>query len=71
MIKSVKGEPKASDMVNVTAMLLLGCGYLIALNAKGLQVVAALFPVAILVIIGTYLFFTQLSVYIGGKVKSE
>lgn len=66
-----KSEPKASVWLTLLAMLLLGSGYSIALKVEGLQVVAALFPVAILVIIGTYLFFTQLSVYTVKKLKAN
>lgn len=57
-----KSEPKASKWLTLLAILLLGSGYFIALKVEGLQVVAALFPVTVLVIIGTYLLFTQLSI---------
>ena len=66
-----KSEPKASKWLTLLAILLLGSGYFIALKVEGLQVVAALFPVTVLVIIGTYLLFTQLSVYVIKKLKSK
>src|SRR5690625_881596 len=64
-----KSEPKASVWLTLAAIILLGSGYAIALIAEGLQVVIALFPVALLVIVGTYLLFTQLSVFIIKKLK--
>ena len=59
-----KKEPKASIFLSVLAALLLVIGYVIALTVKGVAVVMALIPVVIIVMIGTYFFFTQLSVFI-------
>lgn len=66
-----KTEPMASILLTVLAVLLIGSGYTVALSVKGTQVVVALFPVVIVVILGTYLFFTQLSVYIIKKFKNN
>lgn len=77
LVKLIKGdkigksEPKASLLLTIIAILLLGNGYAIALIVKGPAVVLALFPVAALVIVGTYLLFTQISVYIIRKLKSN
>src|SRR5699024_7039854 len=77
LVKLIKGdkigksEPKASLFLTIIAILLLGSGYAIALIVKGPAVVIALFPVAALVILGTYLLFTQISVYIIRKLKSN
>ena len=62
--KKSKGEPKANIFLTIIACVLIGIGYVVALMVEGLQVVAALLPVVIVVILGTYLLFTQLSVYI-------
>lgn len=62
--KKSKGEPKASVILSILAALLLIAGYVTALVVKGLLVVYALVPVVIVVTLGTYLLFTQLSVYI-------
>lgn len=62
--KQSKGEPKANRFLTVVAILLLGVGYACALIVKGLAVALALIPVVIVVTIGTYFLFTQLSVYI-------
>lgn len=77
LVKLIKGdkigksEPKASIWLTVLAVLLVGSGYAIALYVKGPAVVIALFPVATLVIIGTYFLFTQLNVYVVRKLKSS
>jgi putative ABC transport system permease protein len=66
-----KPEPKASWLLSLLAVLLLAGGYTGALIVKGMGVVAALIPVTIVVIIGTYLLFTQLSVYLINRGKSK
>jgi len=61
--QKAKTEPKASILLTVFAILLLAAGYITAILAKGGAVVMVMIPVIIVVIIGTYLLFTQLSVY--------
>jgi ABC-type antimicrobial peptide transport system, permease component len=58
-----KPEPKASALLSWLALLLIAGGYTAALLAKGMIVFYAMVPVTIVVIIGTYFLFTQLSVY--------
>ncbi len=69
--KLSKGEPKSSLWLAVLAAFLLLAGYGTALYVKGIQVVHAMVPVIVIVIIGTYLLFTQLSVYIIRRLKSN
>lgn len=69
--KMSKGEPKANLFLTLLAVLLLGAGYAVALLAKGVMVVAAMVPVIIVVSIGTYLLFTQLSVFIIRRLKKN
>jgi len=69
--KIAKGEPKANLFLTLLAVLLLGTGYATALLVKGVMVVAVMLPVIIVVTIGTYLLFTQLSVYIIRKLKKN
>ncbi|HEY4601419.1 MAG TPA: ABC transporter permease [Cerasibacillus sp.] len=69
--KQSKGEPKASLLLTILAAILLIGGYGVALYVKGTQVVIALIPVAIVVIIGTYFFFTQLSVFVIRRLKKN
>lgn len=64
-------EPKFSPLLSILAVLLLGSGYAIAFSVKGLQVVTALLPVVILVTIGTYFLFSQLSIYVINKLKQH
>ncbi|TRZ40364.1 ABC transporter permease [Niallia circulans] len=69
--KKSKGEPKANIFLTIFAVLLIGIGYAAALIVKGAVVIVAMLPVVIVVILGTYLLFTQLSVYIIRKLKQN
>jgi putative ABC transport system permease protein len=64
-----KSEPKFSRILSWFAVLLLVGGYIIALIVKGMFVVFAMIPVTVMVIVGTYFLFTQLSVYVIHKAK--
>lgn len=66
-----KAEPKANIWVALLAVLLLGSGYAIAILVQGVQVAMAMIPVIILVVLGTYLLFSQLSVFLIRKMKSN
>ncbi|MCZ8519599.1 MULTISPECIES: ABC transporter permease [Paenibacillus] len=66
-----KAEPKASAFLAWTAALLLASGYAVALVVKGTLVTAAMIPVTIIVTVGTYLLFTQLSVYLIRQARSN
>src|SRR5699024_4615690 len=67
--KTEKREPKFSVILSIIAIILLGLGYGIALTVKGIAVAAALIPVALLVTVGTYLLFSQLSIFIIQRLK--
>ncbi|MBP3951656.1 ABC transporter permease [Bacillus suaedae] len=67
--KASKGEPKASIILSILAALLLIGGYGTALYVKGINVAFAMIPVMIVVTLGTYLLFTQLSVYVIRRMK--
>ncbi|HLR62110.1 MAG TPA: FtsX-like permease family protein [Lentibacillus sp.] len=69
--KQSKGEPKASIILSLIAAVLLVVGYGTALYVKGQLVVMAMLPVIIVVTIGTYLLFTQLSVYLIRRLKGN
>jgi putative ABC transport system permease protein len=69
--KKSKGEPKANILLTIIATVLLGAGYLVALIVKGMAVLGVMLPVIIVVTIGTYLFFTQLSVYVIHRLKKK
>ncbi|MBD1383219.1 FtsX-like permease family protein [Metabacillus arenae] len=66
-----KPTPKASRALSYLAVILLGLGYTIALLVKEAMVFFAMIPVTIIVIIGTYLFYTQLSVYFLNWVRKK
>ncbi|TVY02197.1 FtsX-like permease family protein [Cohnella terricola] len=66
-----KKEPKSSLLLSIFSALLLGAGYAIALSVKGTMVVVAMIPVTMMVIVGTYFLFTQLSVYAINKSRNK
>ncbi|MBD1382192.1 FtsX-like permease family protein [Metabacillus arenae] len=66
-----KPEPKASVFQSLLAAILLITGYTVALLVEGMGVVAAMIPVTVVVIIGTYFLFTQLSVWIITKLRKN
>ncbi|WP_372633175.1 FtsX-like permease family protein [Cohnella sp.] len=66
-----KKEPKSSVLLSLLAALLIGAGYAIALVARGTVVVAVMIPVTLMVVVGTYFLFTQLSVYIIHKSRGN
>ncbi|TCZ75087.1 ABC transporter permease [Paenibacillus albiflavus] len=68
--KQAKSEPKSSALLSLLVPILLGTSYFLSLRAEGLEAIFLLIPVVIMVSIGTYLLFTQLSVYIIRKIKS-
>ncbi|MDI5787730.1 hypothetical protein PO124_02425 [Bacillus licheniformis] len=57
-------------MLTLVAAVLLAGGYYTALIVKEGGVLVAMVPVTIVVIIGTYLLFTQLSVYVIRRLKN-
>ncbi len=69
--KQSKGEPKASVFLSVVAALLLLIGYGTAIYVEGVGVVYAMIPVILVVTLGTYLLFTQLSVFFIRRVKNN
>lgn len=69
--KRSKGEPVASKWLVGLAVLLIGGGYAAALIVDGMGVVFALVPVVVVVIVGTYFLFTQLSVFVIHRLKAN
>lgn len=62
--KAPKQEPKPSIVLTILSLLLLISSYSIAVTVEGMGVIIAMVPVIIMVIIGTYFFFTQSSVFL-------
>lgn len=69
--KKPKKEPKANIALVLLSALLLGFGYFLAYTAQGMQVVARFVPVIIIVIIGTYFAYSQLSVFLIKAIKKN
>lgn len=69
--KKSKGEPRANLFLTIVGALLLGVGYTIALIAEGTLVIVVMLPVVVVVIIGTYLLFTQVSVFVVRRLKNR
>ncbi|WP_019119235.1 FtsX-like permease family protein [Brevibacillus massiliensis] len=59
-----KSEPKASVPLSLLAAVLILAGYVISFSVQQVQVVVAMLPVIVIVIIGTYFMFTQLNVFV-------
>lgn len=59
-----KGAITFSKVKSVIAFLLLAIGYTIALLSQGMTVIMAFLPVLVMVVIGTFMLFSQLSVQI-------
>lgn len=55
-------EPKASISLSVLSTVLLLGGYYMAATAKAASVEKMMFPVVVITVAGTYLFYTQLSI---------
>ncbi|MBU5595578.1 ABC transporter permease [Amphibacillus sp. MSJ-3] len=66
-----KKEPKASKLLTFLAVSLIAIGYVTAIRVEGVEVIAAMIPVIIVVTIGTYFLFTQLSVFLINLLKKR
>lgn len=69
--KMGKSEPKFSIILVLFSIILLAIGYGVSVTVKGTGVIVALVPVVFIVTIGTYLFFTQLSVFVIRRLKMK
>lgn len=77
VIKLLKGtqkpkkEPKTSPILSILCVLLFVVGYYRAVTVTESQLISTIVPVTFMVIIGTYLLFSQLSVFIIKKLKGN
>lgn len=62
--RKAKKEPKSSIVLSLLAAFLLITGYTLSITAHPASVMLLLFPVTIIVMIGTYLLYTQLSMFL-------
>lgn len=66
-----KGDVKVSKIKAILAVVLVGGGYAVALTVTGVQVVMAMVPVIIMVILGTNFLFNQLSVLVVHRLQKN
>jgi putative ABC transport system permease protein len=66
-----KKEPKASIWLSLLAIILFGIGYYLAITTTENNMVLRLLPCVVSVTIGTYLFFSQMSVFILKRLKKS
>ncbi|MBO0477116.1 ABC transporter permease [Vagococcus sp. DIV0080] len=66
-----KGEVEASIFKSILGVALIAVGYAVALYVEGMQVVMAMVPVIIMVIVGTKLLFNQVSVFVVNLLKKK
>lgn len=66
-----KGELKPSLIKSILALILIGGGYGVALMVPGVAVPLVMLPVVTMVILGSYLLFNQLSVWIVERLKKN
>lgn len=60
--RKAEEEPKVSFVLSIITAVLLISGYYLAATAKAASVEKVMFPVVAITVIGTYLFYTQLSI---------
>ncbi|MCY8231022.1 FtsX-like permease family protein [Priestia endophytica] len=63
-VQKPKREPKASALLSLLCTLLLFSSYFLAFTTKGGDIAIRMLPVIIMTIVGTYFFYTQMSVFI-------
>ncbi|MCT4620236.1 MAG: ABC transporter permease [Marinisporobacter sp.] len=66
-----KKEPKASIVLSMLAGILLLGGYFLAYTANGHTLTMLIVPVILIVTVGTFFFFSQLSVFLIGFLKKN
>ncbi|WFD11084.1 ABC transporter permease [Tepidibacter hydrothermalis] len=69
--KKPKKEPKASIILSIVSAILILGGYTLSLTARPATLVNLVIPVIVIVVIGTFLFFSQLSIFIIKLLKSN
>ncbi|MBO8157818.1 MAG: ABC transporter permease [Bacillaceae bacterium] len=69
--KAAKKMPRFSWFLSFLSLILIGSGYYLAWTADLLTIVQRMFPILLLVIPGTYFFFTQLSVALASMLKKR
>lgn len=69
--KKPKTEPKTSRFLAVLCIILLAVGYYLSITAEEKNISNRIIPATVMVIIGTYLLFSQLSIFIIKLIKKN
>lgn len=66
-----KSEPKVSWLLAILCVILLVIGYYLAVTVTKVNLTGRIAPVTLMVIVGTYLFFSQLSVFLIKRIRNN
>jgi len=64
-----RAAPRARPIVAILGLLLMGTGYIVALLAEQAAVVVAFVPVVVVVVTGTYLVFSEATVWVLNRLR--
>lgn len=65
-----KPVPKFSSKKSILSIILIGFGYILAVFS-GQAIVLTMFPILIVVVTGTYMLYSQFSIYVTSKLKNN
>lgn len=69
--KKPKDEPRASKILTLICIILIGIGYFFSITSTMENIVYRIIPVTTIVVVGTYLFFSQFSIFMINKLRSN
>lgn len=69
--KKPKDEPKASKFFTIICIILIATGYFFSITSTKSNIIYRIIPVTAIVVVGTYLLFSQFSIFIINKLKSN
>lgn len=69
--KKPKDEPKASKILTLICIILIVVGYFFSITSTMENIVYRIIPVTAIVVVGTYLFFSQFSIFMINKLRSN
>lgn len=69
--KKPKDEPKTSKILTLICIILIVVGYFFSITSTMENIVYRIIPVTAIVVVGTYLFFSQFSIFMINKLRSN
>ncbi|WP_291653032.1 ABC transporter permease [Clostridium sp.] len=69
--KKPKNEPKSSKILTLICIILIVLGYYFSITSTMENIIYRIIPVTIIVVVGTYLLFSQFSVFIINKLRNN